>query len=70
MHISHLLLQLLIEATIKFFVGENDEGDKIFTCFEFALIDFSRITIFILGSLYNKGKPSIFLLGTHVKGIS
>ena len=28
-HVSHLLLQLLIEPTIKFFVDGNDEEEKI-----------------------------------------
>ena len=28
-HVSHLLLQLLIQPTIGFFADGNDEGDKI-----------------------------------------
>ena len=32
-HVSHLLLQLLIEPTIKFFVDGNDEEEKFFSNF-------------------------------------
>ena len=70
MHISHLLLQLLIEPTIRFFVDGNDEGGKIsfkfLRLFYIALIDFSGKNIFILGSLYNKG--NLFLINLLKSG--